>query len=350
MIFRRMLDVENTGFPFDWCREHYRIPCLVRTDGGTLLTVFECRQGTDWGATDVVLRRSTDEGVTWSDKQIVFSGEMRSVIHNPILFADGGTVHLLCHRNYRQAFYLKSTDEGVTWSAPREITPAYESVLDGYRWTVAAAGPGHGIVTRGGRLMIPVWLSKNLNEIYAHHPSVVTVLYSDDHGETWACGDLIPATPQMTDPNESVIAQLSDGSFLLCLRHITETHLRILARSEDGLHNWHDFRYEPQLPDCICAAGLTGDGRRLWLSNCPTEGRRNLTVSQSDDDGRTWGRKRVIADRAGYSDIFYHPATDCLYLLAERVVQDRSGMEFIRMSADMTEDETERGSSWNDRL
>ena len=44
--------------------ESYRIPCLVVTAKGTLLAFCEARRGSkgDWGAIDLLLRRSTDRG------------------------------------------------------------------------------------------------------------------------------------------------------------------------------------------------------------------------------------------------------------------------------------------------
>src|SRR4051812_6602173 len=44
----------------------YRIPGIVVTSKGTLLAYCEARRGSsDWGASDVFLRRSADGGKTW---------------------------------------------------------------------------------------------------------------------------------------------------------------------------------------------------------------------------------------------------------------------------------------------
>src|SRR3954463_4687760 len=55
----------------------YRIPGLVVTDRGTLLAYCEARKtsASDWGAIDLVYRRSADGGKTWSDaKKVVDVG------------------------------------------------------------------------------------------------------------------------------------------------------------------------------------------------------------------------------------------------------------------------------------
>src|SRR5437762_2156209 len=46
----------------------YRIPGIVVTSKGTLLAYCEARKSDkgDWGAIDLLLRRSTDGGKTWS--------------------------------------------------------------------------------------------------------------------------------------------------------------------------------------------------------------------------------------------------------------------------------------------
>ena len=145
----------------------YRVPGIICTRKGTLIVCYECRYGGDWSAMDLVVRRSTDGGRIWSDRVLVASGRTIDVVHN---------------RNYRQGFCMTSSDEGQTWSEPVEMSAAYEQLRDRYNWTVIAAGPGHGLTVSSGRMIIPVWVSANRELITSHHPSVVTTLYSDEHG------------------------------------------------------------------------------------------------------------------------------------------------------------------------
>src|SRR5262245_24872851 len=91
----------------------YRIPALVCTEKGTLVAFCEARKSAsgDWGAIDLLYRRSTDAGKTWSEPKKLDVGrgfEKNPVavnlklgaypnitINNPTLIAGRGVVHLL---------------------------------------------------------------------------------------------------------------------------------------------------------------------------------------------------------------------------------------------------------------
>lgn len=328
----------------------YRVPGILCTRRGTLIVCYECRYGGDWSAMDLVIRRSADAGRTWSERMLIALGHGRDAMHNGILFADGDRVHMIWHRNYRQAYCATSCDDGMTWSAPREITAAYEALRETYNWTVIAAGPGHGLTTSGGRMLIPAWVAANRSDITSHHPSVVTTLYSDDHGQSWKCGEIVSGSADFVDPNESVLAELSDGRILMNSRHETDVACRKVGFSPDGIGRWEGFYFEQQLKDPVCCAGMTqGDGR-LWFSNCACErreGRLRLTVKQSDDDGRTWSRGRELASQGGYSDLCYDPSRNMLHVIAEtgRATEDTFSFGLSVFSLSVRELQEEGGTA-----
>jgi len=167
----------------------YHIPGIVVTAKGTVLAWCEARQkGGDWDQIEILLRRSTDEGKTWSEPKMIsnvpgpktknpFSLRMKNVdpndvtYNNPVLIADrDGTVHMLFCLEYMRCFYQRSTDDGVSWSTPVEITSAFEKLKSTYDWKVLATGPDHAIQLRSGRLVAPVWLSTGTGG-NAGHPS-----------------------------------------------------------------------------------------------------------------------------------------------------------------------------------
>ena len=112
----------------------YRIPALAVMPGGTVVALAEGRKtsSSDRGDIDLVMRRSTDHGRTWSDMRLVYEegGAAPTAIGNPTPVVDHatGTLHLLFSRNNQRLFVMTSRDDGVTFSGPRDITPAAKAV------------------------------------------------------------------------------------------------------------------------------------------------------------------------------------------------------------------------------
>src|SRR5262245_44271006 len=145
----------------------FRIPSAIVTLKGTVLAFCEARKKnrSDWGDIDLVLRRSTDGGATWSPTQIVWDDGPNTCGNPcPVVDRSTGTVWLLLTHNLgadpqakivdgtsqgtRTVWVCKSDDDGLTWSKPVEITKDVKKS----DWSWYATGPGVGIQTRGGRL------------------------------------------------------------------------------------------------------------------------------------------------------------------------------------------------------
>ncbi len=346
------VDVFNAG---DQGYAIYRIPGLVVTGKGTVLAYAEARKTTrgDWGTIDIMLRRSTDGGRTWSALRSVAQvpGEKRKnpvalaqklattnevTYNNPVAMPGraAGTVHFVFCLEYMRAFYMRSDDDGVTFSAPREITSAFEGFRPKYDWKVLATGPGHGIRLKNGRLLIPIWLSLGTGG-HAHRPSVAATIYSDDEGATWKAGEIaLPNEGDFTIPNETAAVQLANGRVLLNSRTESKAHRRLLTTSKDGATGWTKPEFHAQLVEPICMgtmARLSLKPKRLLFANPDNlsradgneqEGksrdRKNVTVQLSYDESKTWTVKRPIdTGYSGYSDLAVLPDGTIL-LLYER--------------------------------
>jgi sialidase-1 len=302
----------------------YRIPGIVVTAAGSILAYAEARRTGigDWDAIDLLLRRSADGGATWSTPQTI-AREEKLPLHNLVaIAARDGVVHLLYCLNYERCFYRRSDDDGVTFSPPVEITGVFDGWRPAYAWNVLATGPGHGIELANGRLVVPVWLSTGGKK---HRPSVVTSLVSDDHGRTWARGEILPTT--VANPSETVAVQLADGRVLFNLRH--EPHAspaerrRAVSTSPDGAAGWSPLRFDDALLEPVCMASIVrldedGGRDRIAFANPDslddklTKGRaadrKNLTIRLSADEAQTWAHARVLEPGvSAYSDLAAGP-------------------------------------------
>ncbi len=292
---------------------NYRIPGIVLTERGTVLTYYEARRtSSDWAHMDILLYRSVDGGETFSDAITLASGtDEYPTVNNPVCIVDeDNTLHFLYCRNYSveggDVFHRVSHDDGLTWSEPRNIMA---STLPEFH-NAFALGPGHGIRTKEGVLLVPIWMVPKAAGMppMSHHPAVVSTLYSKDHGETWQLGEIIPASEEAADPNETQAALLSDGRIYLNTR-TTGTGFRAYTVSENGYDGWKPLTLDRQLTDPTCfgsTASAVVDGKHdLLVVNCAhTEERENLVCRLSYDNGMTWAKSLTVEPGdAGYADI-----------------------------------------------
>lgn len=298
----------------------YRIPSLLATSKGTLLALAEARRGgrDDSGDIDLVVKRSEDQGKTWSPARVVWDDGPNTCGNPcPVVDPETGTIWLMMTwnrdddrepeiiartgRDTRRVFVTRSDDDGRTWSPPREITAAVKRP----DWTWYATGPGAGIAIEHGphrgRLVIPCdHIEAGTNRYFAH------VIVSDDRGVTWKLGGSTPRD----GVNECEVVELSGGELLLNARNYDRAQpTRQVARSADGGATWTDQRHDEALIEPICQASLRrlrwprGEAPGVILFANPASRRREaLTVRASLDDGRTWpAARRIEAGPSAYS-------------------------------------------------
>lgn len=271
----------------------YRIPALVVSKRGAILAFCEGRKNGagDHGNIDLLLKRSTDSGRSWSEQQIVYEeggDEQKITIGNPcpVVDRETGTVWVTFCRNNRQVLVSRSDDDGQSWSPPRDITDDVKKP----DWGWYATGPGNGICLRKGghpgRLLIPcdhasTWPPRQDGFYYSH------VFYSDDHGESWRLGGNAGRYN-----NECAVAELADGTVMLNARAWDDHRVRGTAISHDGGMSWSEMSWNRDLPDSQCQASLVrlhDASDQLLFSNPADQNKRvNMTVRLSLDGGKTW--------------------------------------------------------------
>ena len=294
---------------------NYRIPSVIVTQNATLLAFCEGRENGDSGDIDLLLKRSEDNGKTWSEEMVVWD-DQQNTCGNPCPVVDEvtGRIWLLLTWNSgkddetaiiqktssspRLPYICYSDDDGLTWSDPRNIAETCRDTS----WGWYATGPGIGIQLKNGlhkgRLVIPANHSyddpdgsiRNGPFGYGAH-----VLYSDDHGETWKMSQ--PIKPGC---NESQVTELSDGTLVMNMRSYNNQHCRAVSFSNDGGVTWSEIGHDYQLVESVCQASIINYGlfhekqMHLFLNPAVPSGRNHLTLKTSFDDCRSWSNGKLV--------------------------------------------------------
>ena len=300
----------------------FRIPSIITTDSGVVLAFAEGRKNSssDSGDIDLVLKRSTDGGKTWSDL-IVIRDDSTNVCGNPspVIDRKTGKIFLLSTWNRgddteseiinmtsvdtRRVYVMNSIDEGLSWSKPIEITDKVKKP----NWTWYATGPVHGIQIREGskkgRMIIPCdHIEANTKKYYSH------IIYSDDGGSSWNIGG---TTPQ-DQVNECSVAEIGKGKLILNMRNYDRTQMnRKISISNDYGESWGDIYDDKALVEPICQASILrysfkGSVRNdlLFINPADKNKRLNMKLRLSNDLGRTWTREFLLhKGPSAYSDI-----------------------------------------------
>ena len=273
----------------------YRIPSLLVTQRGTLLAFCEGRAGDDGSLTDLVLKRSYDNGLTWSAMQTVLKGHNEAWMNAcPVMDRSDGAIYLVCYHvfkadekkhisnpfnNSNSIMILKSIDDGATWSEPVDITESVGLVVP---------GPGIGIQLKNGHFIIPCYTKKSRS----------LIIFSDDHGQSWRVG-----RPVKVSTNECQAVELADGDLMLNMRCYKTQKCRYVAISRDGGLTWDKEYYDNTLIDSENQASILRYTRkdegyeknRILFSNTAHATKRKLiTVRISYDECKTWPIHEVI--------------------------------------------------------
>lgn len=290
----------------------YRIPAIVATQKGTLLAFCEGRtnSSSDTDDIDIVLRRSFDNGKTWTDMQVVADmGD--DTIGNPCPVVDHvtGTIWLpltwnarlgpesqvVIGKAKRTVWLCKSTDDGASWTTPLEITQ--QVMKPEWRWY--ATGPCHGVQMASGRLVAPCdFTVGDPDPGHNHYGS--HIIYSDDHGASWHIGGIIQGKV-----NECAVALLGDGRLYLNMRAYHGNNRRAVSWSSDSGMTWSPVRSDQALVEPVCQGSVQArGGQQVLFANPASVKRENMTVRLSEDGGETWAYARTLhAGPSAYSDL-----------------------------------------------
>lgn len=333
----------------------YRIPALIMTQKKSLLVFCEARKESiaDASPTDMVVRRSVDDGATWGPITTIFKGTGKEAMMNPCAVQDEATgrILLVCinaHKvkpEHHRHYLLTSDDDGVTWSRPVELADKIENYDDTF-----VPGPGVGVQLRSGRLVIPGYRGEWNDKIDSGCFSCV--LTSDDHGAHWKRGANVPFAS-----DESQAVELSDGRLMINMRSDVGKSCRDVAISEDGGETWKTQYWDTTLNECPCQASIVrysradGGGKsRILFANPDNSGakygvveRTKLTVRISYDEGKTWPVKKLVhAGPSSYSSIVRLPDGGVGVVFEGGEKHRREWIRFVRMSLEWLTDGKDR--------
>ncbi|HSN12714.1 MAG TPA: sialidase family protein, partial [Propionibacteriaceae bacterium] len=217
----------------------YRIPALVVLPSGRVLAAYDGRATVDDlpGPIDVVCRHSDDNGLTWSPQRVLRGGRGLEGFGDPSLLVDAETGRVFAfYAATRLAGFFESRvgadddpdveqcglsvsdDDGLTWQH-RRLTPELKDLDIAAMFAASGMGIQVAAGPYAGRLVQPYVVRRASGGIWA------TMVFSDDHGQTWRHGELVGP-----GANENAVACLRDGTLLL---HSRATPHRLVARSTD---------------------------------------------------------------------------------------------------------------------
>ena len=340
----------------------YRIPAMIVADDGSIVVAADKRyqSHTDIGngghVIDIVVRRSTDGGKTWSAPVTIAKGEgstasggddKRCGFGDPSLVkGKDGKLYCLFAAGNEGYFYGQkgmcmsvSTDNGVTWSSG-EGNPPVDLYWSGAIKNVNTAGAaGFGLydyfVTSGRGLYIPeddilMYLipAQTMTSATEHTgDSQDYVFYSRDGGESWYFSE----TPMVQGGDEAKIIQMNDGSLFGSIRKGGNRRFNTATytKNDDGKTlsfnfgtQWENsqlYQASQNNQDILYYQRETTTGKTDVIFHSITTGNHvNFKLYYSTDQGQNWTEfLNVQTKGTRYVTMDKNPANGSLYLFFE---------------------------------
>jgi len=199
---------------------------------------------------------------------------------------------------------LAERTEAFARTLPSELQAKYEPYLarakDKYFSRMGWMTRAHPYQLPSGRILVP---------LYSDGYDFSLAALSDDGGLTWRASEPIVGAGNV----QPSFALRKDGTLLAFMRDNGPPPKRVLAaESKDEGETW-SFAYDLEIANSGTGleVQILRDGRWLLINNDTETGRWRLTLSLSDDEGRSWKWARALEadERAeGARSSFHYPS------------------------------------------
>ena len=288
--------------------------CLFRLKNGTIMMVYNefcTADAEDNGEARLIALYSHDEGETWGEKRILMERpeDALNLMNASLIYMNNGDIGLfyLCKYQedglvYDDLVLRRSTDEGLTWS---------ESTVCNTRKGYFVKNPGRVIRLSGGRIVIPVADHSPDKAQGKSTPGVVFALYSDDDGVTWQESQKLyqPFGNSPAGLCEPGVYEKENGDLYMYIR--TDLGFQFESTSHDKGQTWSAIQpnfvfASPNSPMTLRKFGNKTVGffnpiqESLYMWNehdlFRKSNRTPLLAVVSEDDGETYGWGYYLED------------------------------------------------------
>ena len=235
-------------------------PVLFQKSPEELWLLYTAQLKTDQGTALVRIRKSYDNGVTWTETTELVPDIGTFIRHAPVINPDGKILLPIWHSNIKEAFgkdhslVLASTDDGHSWSS-----------------TEVPASTGCVHMNILGNCQIAFYRRRQADYIFRS--------ISEDNGLTWS----EPQPTNLPNNNSSIQARLlRDGRIVIIYNEIQA----IGRQCESSIPPWIQDQ-EEFLKKC----GEITRKSAIW--GVP---RNPLVIASSEDMGLTWKKELVVED------------------------------------------------------
>ncbi|SHN44863.1 sialidase family protein [Chitinophaga sp. CF418] len=265
----------------------YAYATVVRMNDSSLMiacTRYKPNGFDDFMHSDIVARKSTDNGKTWSPEFVLQENIATINTMNPNLLRVGAKKLLLIftvkHSDAKIDLYVKeSADNGETWGDPRTIntTQGYH-ILNNDR-----------AILNNKRIILPVAYAKNISKEYDQQ--VIFCYYSDDMGKTWLKSKYLKTYFALMEPGVTPIDK--KGTLKMNIR--TRQGFIYFSKSTDNGATWSGLYRSgintPESPQVVKSLNCSDSLIMIWNNAVYTPGYNNrnpLTFAYSVTGGNEW--------------------------------------------------------------